>query len=56
MNKERIGHVYILSNDREIDIFKVGKSLKSPEVRADQLSRQTGSIGNYKVEWKMKSA
>jgi len=43
--------VYIFSNTKQIGIVKIGRTNRDPAVRADHLSRQTGSIGNFKVEW-----
>jgi hypothetical protein len=44
------GYVYILSNDSN-DLLKIGKTSKHPEIRADQLSKSTASIGLFNVEW-----
>jgi hypothetical protein len=46
------GYVYILSNHKYENQYKIGASAK-PEVRAEQLSRQTGVIGEFIIEWKM---
>lgn len=44
-------YLYILSNPRHEGLFKVGGTSKNPAIRADQLSRQTGVIGKFQVEW-----
>lgn len=46
-----MGYVYILSNSDNHGILKIGKTDKDPEERAKQLSRQTGTIGIYQLEW-----
>ncbi len=44
-------YIYIFSNSQYPEIVKVGKTNLHPEVRAKQLSSQTGSIGKWQVEW-----
>jgi hypothetical protein len=44
-------YVYILSNDHSPSILKIGKTSKEPVFRIEQLNRQTGVIGTYKLEW-----
>ncbi len=44
-------YLYILSNPRYENLFKIGGTNKNPAIRADQLSRQTGTIGKFQVEW-----
>jgi len=34
--------------------IKIGKTKNHPQVRVDQLNKQTGTIGKYKVEWFVK--
>ncbi len=34
--------------------IKIGKTTKPPEIRAEQLSKQTSNIGHFKVEWSKK--
>ena len=46
-------YVYILSNTERSDLVKIGETTKSPRVRAEALSRQTGVIGKWIVEWYM---
>ncbi len=46
-----MGYVYIFSNTELLDVVKIGKTVKHPEVRAEQLNKQTGTIGKFKVEW-----
>jgi T5orf172 domain len=46
-------YVYILSNSEFPDLIKVGETHGNPEMRAIQLTRQTGAIGTYSVEWAM---
>jgi hypothetical protein len=46
MNKE---YIYIFSND----LLKIGKTTHNPRVRAEKLSRETGAIGKFIVEWFM---
>ena len=43
--------VYIFSNSQQPTLIKIGRTDKNPFVRAEQLSRQTGTIGTYEVEW-----
>ena len=43
------GYVYILKNPEYPGKYKIGKTLEHPEVRANQLSRQTSSIGKFEV-------
>lgn len=44
-------YVYIFSNSQYPEIVKVGKTNIHPEVRAKQLSSQTGSVGKWQAEW-----
>lgn len=44
-------YVYIFTNSNSKDIIKIGKTDKYPESRAEQLNRQTGTIGKYEVAW-----
>ena len=48
MNKK---YIYILTNTHSKDIVKIGKTDKYPEIRAEQLNKQTGTIGKYEVVW-----
>ena len=48
MNKK---YIYIFTNTHSKDIVKIGKTDKFPEIRAEQLNRQTGTIGKYEVAW-----
>ena len=52
MNKQ---YVYILSNTspKLKGIYKIGETKYNPEVRAHQLSKETGAIGSFEVEWFM---
>lgn len=43
--------VYILSFSEKEHLCKIGKTKNHPEVRADQLSKHTASIGTFKLEW-----
>ncbi|MBE7443501.1 MAG: GIY-YIG nuclease family protein [Flavobacteriales bacterium] len=43
-------YVYIFSNE-EHEKIKIGRTNKHPEVRAEQLNRQTGVIGKFICEW-----
>jgi len=55
MNMQKdIGYVYIFSNSEMPDKIKIGKTNRSPEERAEELSRQTSNIGKFKVEWSKK--
>ena len=38
-----MGYVYIFSNTELLDVVKIGKTVKHPEVRAEQLNKQTGT-------------
>ena len=44
-------YIYIFSNSQYPEIVKIGKTIIHPEVRAKQLSSQTGSVGKWQVEW-----
>ena len=44
-------YVYIMSGSEHNGKIKIGRTDKHPQVRADQLSKQTSSIGEFKVEW-----
>jgi hypothetical protein len=46
-------YIYIFSNSQYPEIVKVGKTNIHPEVRAKQLSSQTGSVGKWQAEWYM---
>lgn len=50
MSKE---YIYIFTNSKREGFIKVGKTKNNPNVRADQLSRQTASIGVFEVVWYM---
>jgi len=45
------GFVYIMSNTHYAGILKIGLSKKDPVIRADQLSKNTGALGIFMVEW-----
>ena len=45
------GYVYILSNDDMPDLVKIGCTSKDPEIRRDNLSRETGVPGPFKTEY-----
>ncbi len=49
--EDKKGFVYILSNEEYEERIKIGKSKKNPIIRADQLTRNTGAIGTFKLEW-----
>ena len=44
-------YIYILTNSEKHELIKVGRTNKHPEIRANELSRQTGTIGKLEVEW-----
>ena len=46
-------YIYILGNTKNHDIIKVGETIRHPETRATELTKQTGTIGKYFVEWFM---
>lgn len=46
-------YIYIFSNSQYPEIVKVGKTTKHPEIRAKELSSQTGSVGKWQAEWYM---
>ncbi len=50
---ENKGYVYIFSNSAYSGLLKIGKSKKNPVIRTDQLTRNTGAIGSFKLEWYM---
>ena len=45
------GFVYIMSISDRPGIIKIGRTEKHPEHRAVQLSNQTASTGEFKLEW-----
>jgi hypothetical protein len=49
--EEKTGHVYILSNPLYPSLVKIGSTKKHPEVRASQITKQTGVLGIFIVEW-----
>jgi hypothetical protein len=49
------GYVYILKNAEYPGKFKIGKTNEHPEVRANQLSKQTSSVGKFEVFWSAKT-
>ena len=51
MKQRQKGFVYILSNPEYPGKFKIGKTKDNPIIRAKTLSKQTGAIGEFKVEW-----
>jgi hypothetical protein len=53
MEQQEKHYVYIFSNTVTPNILKIGKTNKHPEIRAEQLSNQTGAIGKYICEWYM---
>ncbi len=46
-------YLYIFSNSERADLIKIGRTDKHPVLRAEQLSRQTGTLGKYTVEWSL---
>jgi hypothetical protein len=44
-------YVYLFTNEKNPGLVKIGKTDSHPEVRAQQLTRQTGVIGKYEVYW-----
>ena len=44
-------YIYIFTNTHSEGIVKIGRTDKYPEIRAEQLNRQTGTIGKYEVAW-----
>ena len=48
---DKSGYVYIFSNSEYSGLLKIGKRKKNPVIRADQLTRKTGAIGSFKLEW-----
>ncbi len=49
--KNKNEYVYILSNSELEGKIKIGKTTKHPEVRAEQLTKQTSNVGVFNVEW-----
>jgi hypothetical protein len=45
------GYIYIMSDSEHEDKIKIGKTEKHPEIRAEQMSKQTASIGDFKLQW-----
>lgn len=52
---QKTEYVYIFSNSENIETVKIGRTNLHPEVRANQLSKQTGSIGEYECKWFVES-
>lgn len=48
------GYVYILSNLEYPNKYKIGKTKDNPIIRAKTLTKQTGTLGEFKVEWNKK--
>ncbi len=46
-----LGYVYILSNPLYPSLVKIGHTKKHPQVRANEISRKTGVLGMFIVEW-----
>ena len=44
-------YLYILRNSERPELIKIGRTDKHPVLRAEQLSRQTGVLGQYVAEW-----
>jgi hypothetical protein len=40
-----------MSDSEHEDKIKIGKTEKHPEIRAEQMSKQTASIGDFKLQW-----
>jgi hypothetical protein len=51
MIEQQKGFVYIFSNKAYPGKYKIGKSKENPIIRAKTLSKQTGALGEFKVEW-----
>jgi len=51
MNQHQKGFVYIFSNQEYPGKFKIGKTKDNPVIRAKTLTKQTGAIGEFIVEW-----
>ena len=45
------GYVYIMTNHCYPNLIKIGQTIKKPDVRANELSKSTGVIGEFVVEW-----
>ena len=44
-------YIYIFSISDKPELIKVGRTNKHPEIRANELSRQTSAVGKFVVEW-----
>ncbi len=53
MTLHQKGFVYILSNKEYAGKYKIGKTKDNPVIRAKTLTKQTGAIGEFEVEWSM---
>lgn len=53
MEKNNKGYIYVMSNPEFDSKVKIGKSSKIPHIRAEQLTKQTATIGEFIVEWYM---
>ena len=51
IHKSTHGYIYIMTNYLYGDIVKIGHTQGNPEVRADKLTRETGVLGEFVVEW-----
>lgn len=45
------GYVYIMTNYFYGNLIKIGQTQNRPDVRANELNRQTGVLGDFIVEW-----
>jgi hypothetical protein len=49
--EDNCGYVYIMTNHCYPNLIKIGQTIKKPDVRANELSKSTGVIGEFVVEW-----
>jgi len=57
INTERSGYIYVMrSAAHDKDVFKIGATKRSSEIRSDELSRTTGSPDKFLVaeDWQVK--
>lgn len=50
-DKSTHGYIYIMTNYFYGDIVKIGHTQDKPDVRANKLTRETGVLGEFVVEW-----
>jgi hypothetical protein len=57
MHSENVGHIYILSNPNMPNLFKIGFTTRSPNVRLKEISSATGVPGKFEIikSWEVRN-